>query len=564
MNEEFQMVKLSEIAMNPLNPRKSFEGKKFDELVKSIKEKGVIEPVLLRKQNGGYQLVAGERRFRGCMKAADDSEWQEYGTIPAIIRDLSDDDAFDIMMIENLMRDDLTELEEAESFKNYIDRKGNGAIEQISERTGINVQYIRKRIALLGLPKKVLNYWDKGKLKYSHLEQLIKLEDDKQIEDLAKKAAEYQMPATRLAHDIGVDAIELEKAKFDIKKVGCLSCKSNEQVQKKEMGVDAGRKPRCMNKKCFKKNMNDFLNGNFKKAYRTGTNGFRFYEDVGDQYSGRSKYKVFDSWKPQKPGEKCKKCDKYLSVIRVDGQVYKAKTCFGDKDCFEKMRPKSKKKKEKDQKEKTGPRVPWHGEHFREEFFKSALPKKIGQAKSDSDKILQLILFSMIDAQPELKGWIHKKHKIDDDEFESLSGEVDDGKPYWGNTYLAREKIIKKIRTMKTKELYENLHEASTLILMREATPDCRRLFAEHFGIDLKRDWRITEKYLEKKTIGEMMEIGEKHGIFSDRKAQTFLYEVLNKKRGKFSSCKKAELIRVFLESGVDLAGKVPEEILAD
>lgn len=68
MNEEFQMVKLSEIAMNPLNPRKNFEGKKFDELVKSIKEKGVIEPVLLRRLNGGYQLVAGERRFRGCMK----------------------------------------------------------------------------------------------------------------------------------------------------------------------------------------------------------------------------------------------------------------------------------------------------------------------------------------------------------------------------------------------------------------------------------------------------------------------------------------------------------------
>ncbi|MCK4817978.1 hypothetical protein KA005_19565, partial [bacterium] len=89
-----------------------------------------------------------------------------------------------------------------------------------------------------------------------------------------------------------------------------------------------------------------------------------------------------------------------------------------------------------------------------------------------------------------------------------------------------------------------------------------RHLIGTYLGLDLARDWRITKEYLDKKTIKEILAMGEKLGIFKDKKVQTFLYETLRKKRGKFTSCKKGELVQLFCDSGVDLAGKVPQEIL--
>jgi ParB family transcriptional regulator, chromosome partitioning protein len=87
-----------------------------------------------------------------------------------------------------------------------------------------------------------------------------------------------------------------------------------------------------------------------------------------------------------------------------------------------------------------------------------------------------------------------------------------------------------------------------------------RRLLAWHIGIDLSKEWVFTQEYLHKKTIAEMLGMGERLGIFSDPKARQYLSDTLKKK--DFSKCKKAELIQVFLESGADLTGKVPEEIM--
>lgn len=92
--------------------------------------------------------------------------------------------------------------------------------------------------------------------------------------------------------------------------------------------------------------------------------------------------------------------------------------------------------------------------------------------------------------------------------------------------------------------------------------PRVRHLVACHLGGDLQKDWQINQDYLEKKTIGEIKAIAKQFGIFKDEKARAFLYEKLGKKRDAFESCKKGELVRIFLESGVDLAGKVPAEIL--
>ena len=169
-NEIYQEIELQRLQPNPLNPRKRFSGAKFDELVASIREKGVIEPILARPMGDDrLEIVAGERRYRASLTVAETGGGLNGQKIPALVRELSDDDAFDIMCIENLHREDLTELEEAEGFKTYLDKRGPEALPDLAERTGINPRYIRRRVAVLSLPKKTLKAWEKGDLKYGHL-----------------------------------------------------------------------------------------------------------------------------------------------------------------------------------------------------------------------------------------------------------------------------------------------------------------------------------------------------------------------------------------------------------
>ena len=178
--QTYQEISLSKIRVNPRNPRKSFAGPKFDQLIESIREKGVIEPIVVRPQGKEFEVVAGERRFRASVDIEKD------GVIPAIVKELSEDEAFEFMIIENLQREDLTEMEEAQSFKEFVDKKGEGSIVELADRTGIRPGYIRRRIAILALPAFVLKAWEKEELKYGHLEQLLRIKNktEKELKDI--------------------------------------------------------------------------------------------------------------------------------------------------------------------------------------------------------------------------------------------------------------------------------------------------------------------------------------------------------------------------------------------
>lgn len=142
MNVYFE-IPLDKIKFNPANPRKHCDKKALDELTASVAAQGILEPIIVRPLDGPtgpYEIVAGERRFRAAGAAGLEK-------IPAIVRTLTDDEAFDVMMIENLQRADLTEREEAESFKAYIDaRGGEDAIGALAEKTGTPAGYIRSRV----------------------------------------------------------------------------------------------------------------------------------------------------------------------------------------------------------------------------------------------------------------------------------------------------------------------------------------------------------------------------------------------------------------------------------
>jgi len=170
-------INLDDIRSNPYQPRTYFDEKSLEELADSIKEHGIIEPIIVKKSIKGYDLVAGERRTKASRLAG-------LTTIPAIVKDFSDEQMLELALIENIQREDLTPIEEANAFKNYIEKMGVTQ-EETAKRFGKSRSYITNLLGLLTLPKYVQTEVSIGKISMSHARVLSKIDDQDLILNLA-------------------------------------------------------------------------------------------------------------------------------------------------------------------------------------------------------------------------------------------------------------------------------------------------------------------------------------------------------------------------------------------
>ena len=170
-------IPLTEIRSNPYQPRKEFDEESLMEFADSIKEHGVIQPVIVKKSIKGYELIAGERRTRASKMAGKE-------TIPAIIRDFNDDEMMEIALIENIQRENLNPIEEAEALSKIIE-KNNLTQESASKKFGKSRSYITNILGLLKLPEKAKKYVVEGKISMGHARVLSKLTDEERINELA-------------------------------------------------------------------------------------------------------------------------------------------------------------------------------------------------------------------------------------------------------------------------------------------------------------------------------------------------------------------------------------------
>ncbi len=173
------MIKLADIRSNPYQPRKTFNEESLQELASSIKEFGVVQPVIVKKSIKGYELIAGERRCKASKLAGLDE-------IPAIIKEFTDQEMMEIALIENIQREDLNAIDEAKSVYNIIKLRGLTQ-DEFASRFGKSRTYITNLLGLLKLPEKVQQMVERKELSSSHARVLSKLEDTKQIEELASK-----------------------------------------------------------------------------------------------------------------------------------------------------------------------------------------------------------------------------------------------------------------------------------------------------------------------------------------------------------------------------------------
>lgn len=180
-NEEtVQNIAIKEIKPNPYQPRKIFDTKAINELRDSIKIHGVLQPIILRNAKKGYEIVVGERRFR----AAKEAKLKE---IPAVVRDLTEEEMMELSVIENLQREDLSPLEEAESYQ-FLMKKLSLTQAKLAERVGKSRPYIANFVRLLTLPEEVQVMLRDGSLSAGHGRVLLGLKLKKNIIPTAKKA----------------------------------------------------------------------------------------------------------------------------------------------------------------------------------------------------------------------------------------------------------------------------------------------------------------------------------------------------------------------------------------
>ena len=201
-NNEIVELPLSELRPNPYQPRKKFDDEALEELSLSIKEHGVFQPIIVKKTIKGYDIVAGERRFRASKKAG-------LTTIPAIIKEFSDDEMMQISLLENLQREDLTAIEEAKAYKSIIEASGITQ-EELATRVGKSRSHITNMLGLLKLPLSIQDLVLYNKLSMGHARVLSKLEDAAKIEELADKV---------IKDDLSVRELEELSSNTDIKRV---------------------------------------------------------------------------------------------------------------------------------------------------------------------------------------------------------------------------------------------------------------------------------------------------------------------------------------------------------
>ena len=204
--EEIVESNLDEIRPNPYQPRVVFDESALCELAESINENGVFQPIIVKKSIKGYEIIAGERRVRASKIAGKK-------TIPAIIRQISDEKMAEIALLENLQRENLNAVEEAKAYKALIE-KLNLTQEELAKRVSKSRSHITNIIGLLRLPSEVQKLVADKKISMGHARALSKLEDDEEIIKIANKIAD---------ENITVRDLENESAK-----------KPKKQIQKRE------------------------------------------------------------------------------------------------------------------------------------------------------------------------------------------------------------------------------------------------------------------------------------------------------------------------------------------
>lgn len=206
--ESVQEISISEIRPNPYQPRRIFDTKALKELAASIEKSGVFQPIILRqpdKKLKRYEIIAGERRFRA-------SKLAKKLTIPAIVRETNDEEMMEVAVLENLQREDLTPLEEAQAYDTLMEKLSLTQAE-VAKRLGKSRPYIANYLRLLGLPKMIKDMLQDDKLSMGQARTLLGLKDKDRLVSLARWTVRQNLTVRQLEQIVNQMNGELKNRK---------------------------------------------------------------------------------------------------------------------------------------------------------------------------------------------------------------------------------------------------------------------------------------------------------------------------------------------------------------
>ena len=225
-NDKIVEIALEEIKKNPYQPRTYFNEEKLNELKESIEKNGLLQPIIVKKAVKGYYIIAGERRYRAF-------ELLGRKEIPAIIKEMTDEEMMVFAVLENLQREDLSALEESESYKNLMD-KMSLTQEELAKKLGKSRPYIANSLRLLKLPTEIKNKLEQGVISTAHARTLLSLKTKKAMEEVCSLVIDRKMSVRELEEYVA----KLLKPK-EIKKTKAkdIFIEEQENILKKRLGT---------------------------------------------------------------------------------------------------------------------------------------------------------------------------------------------------------------------------------------------------------------------------------------------------------------------------------------
>lgn len=229
-NTSVQDISVKDIRPNPHQPRKFFNEEAIEELKKSIQLHGIMQPIVLRKSIKGYEIVAGERRYRAA-KAAGLAE------VPAVVKELTEEQMVELALIENLQREDLTVMEEAAAYQMAIE-KLNITQAELAMRIGKSRPHIANYVRLLGLPAEIQLYIAEGKLTMGHARALLGVKEKDKQNEIAQKAVcegwtvrQLENWIRKLSENVSRETKQVKKDLFIIDREEALRARFGTSVQ---------------------------------------------------------------------------------------------------------------------------------------------------------------------------------------------------------------------------------------------------------------------------------------------------------------------------------------------
>ncbi|MDD5225990.1 MAG: ParB/RepB/Spo0J family partition protein [Candidatus Omnitrophica bacterium] len=202
----FQLIPVSAIAPNADQPRKNFNAETIEELASSIREKGVLQPIIVKRKNEGtFEIVCGERRFRAATLCG-------LTEVPAIIKDIADEDFLEWALIENIQREDLNPIEEAEAYQRLVEERMISQ-EEVAKRVGKNRVTVTNMLRLLRLPPEIKQYLAEGRLSAGHARALLGLLSPEHQRQMAKRIVEENLSVRQVEAIVNRSNAHKRKAK---------------------------------------------------------------------------------------------------------------------------------------------------------------------------------------------------------------------------------------------------------------------------------------------------------------------------------------------------------------